>query len=401
MSWLTHHWDCEVSGSPDRVGALVWARGLEPVMKTALVMALLLLPTVAVAQTDNIALRSVTDFGVSPNNADNTTQMNNAISWAEANYAHIVVPVHIKIAGTLLINQELGQRGFGIQGPGIIEETGSNLPIIEFTGDHSQQAPDLNNLNLRYSQGQGASQSNSYCILFTSSGAPSVYNGTFSKIQCTNAYRGFGQKGGYALWGNRWTSIDCKANSGMCMDFQETKGNQPNNYFGNLYAFRGHGVACTDPFEFSFSSQSALTLENVEGNAVNCNLLLIQNSRVVNINNIRCEVCTIGPGGAYQGMITVTGVGVHIRGYELQTLTLNTGAPYFMFRDAGAYGPPDKIENAVITNPEGTNGLLYAIDSAHVKVLTEPIWNVLGGVPYPQEAYPYDETASNVIDITD
>jgi hypothetical protein len=368
------------------------------------IAAIWLWPAIAAASDSghNTALRSAAMFGVSPSEADNTALLQRAIDWAEDNYAHIYLPDHIKIAGTLLIQKALGQRGFGLEGPGIIEETSNNLPIIKFVGIHnSQQAVDLHDLNLKYTNMQTKSQPNSYCILFEGDNAMSVYNGTFSRIQCTNAYRGFGQKGRYNIWGNRWTSIDCKANAGMCLDFRESTGSQPNNYFGNVYAHPQS--VCADTWEFAFERQSTLTLENIETNNTNCGLLFMQVARVVEIKNIRFEVGTIGPELAYQGLITVSGVGVHIDGYEVQTLTVNVGAgkAFFLFSDTGANGPPDRIENAVLWNEaKSHSGDLYGVRSTQVRVLMEPIYDWLSGRPFASNVFPYDTSVHNVVDIT-
>lgn len=373
-------------------------------MKITAAVVLLLWPAVAVAaESQGSALRSVAEFGVSPRESDsrNAERMNKAIAWAEQAYAHIYLPDHIKIAGTLIIDHALGQRGFGLEGPGIIEETANNLPIIKFVGiDTFQEAVDLHDLNLKFTNEQTPAQPNSYCILFEGDNAMSVFNGSFSRIQCTNAYRGFGQKGRYNVWGNRWTNIECKANAGMCLDFRESTGAQPNNYFGNVYAIPRS--SCADQYEFAFERQSTLTLENIETNNTNCGLLFMQTDRVVNIRHIRFEVGTIGPGMAYQGLITAVGVGVHIEGYEVQTLNVDVGAgkPFFLFRDAGNHGPPDVLQNAVLWGPKISSGDLYGVQSAYIKVLAEPVYEWLAARPFPGNVFPYDASTRNVVDVT-
>jgi hypothetical protein len=87
----------------------------------------------------------------------------------------------------------------------------------------------------------------------------------------------------------------------------------------------------------------------------------------------------------------------------VQTLTINVGAgkAFFLFRDTGANGPPDWIENAVLWNePKNHSGDLYGVRSARVRDLMEPIYDRLNGRPYVGNVFPYDASVHNVVDVT-
>jgi len=339
-------------------------------------------------------MRAVTDFGVSTANADNTSQMQAAINWAMTNYARIWLPFNVQIAGTLTINAALGRGGFAIDGPGQIVETSSNLPIINFDGTlNFQEAPQISNLPLAYSTPQGAANTNSYCILFSGTGANSVYNGKFNNVECTYAYRGFGQTGNENLWGNRWTNIRCKQVAGMCLSFNNTNtGGQPNNYFGNVYAINS---SCADPYQFAFANQSTLTLDNLEVNQITgCRLLSVSGGtqRGISVRTIRCEVCNVGQESSGTGMIEADGAGIHIEGYEIETLTVNMtpGSNFFLFQDNGASGPPDVVTNAhyfQYTTP-GTGGNIYGVNSPNVTVYLQPFYNWEGSSTYTGDVAP-------------
>lgn len=104
-------------------------------------------------------------------------------------------------------------------------------------------------------------------------------------------------------------------------------------------------------------------------------------------------------------MITAVGLGINIRGFLVQTLTVNVGAGkgYFLFRDpGGANGPVDVLSNLGIWNENktGEHGDLYGIHSPNIKVMATPFYNYMGATVYKGLAYPYDETVHHVIDVT-
>jgi len=354
---------------------------------------MLLVPVTATSQpTAPSAYRSVTDFGVSAANADNSSQMQAAINWAEANLATIHIPINITIANTLVINAQINGQGFGIVGPGRITMTSTTQPIIRVDGTTtSQSSVVLQHLPLGYATyAQYAPGPD--CILFTGAGFNSFYNSKLDDIECTAAYRGFETTGAYNLWGNRWTNVRCKGVTGACFKFDDiAAGGLPNNYFGNIYAISS---GCWDLYQFYFSNQDTLSIDNMEVNTTSagCNLLSLSGGtqRSINIRNIRCETCTVTSLNIGQAMIQSTGTGVHIEGFEVQTLYMTVAGNYYLFAENGpANSPPDVVTNVHLwqdaPSPAGT---LYGVQSPSVRVYLQPVVNWVGAASYVADAAP-------------
>ena len=324
------------------------------------------------------AMRSVTDFGVSATNADNTSQFNAAIQWALTNHARIWNPFPITIAGTLVVNGSTVPQGFEIDGPGQITETGNNLPIFHFIAPAGgyMEAIYVHNIAMIYANYQGTSEPNSACMAFDADTAGgSIYNSRFDRIQCYGARKGFAQVGSNGnMWGNRWTNLICKRIAGACLDMQVGNGGQPNNYFGNVYAINS---SCADPYQFAFKLHTTLNLDNFEVNNISgCRLLYVAKGRSINIRNIRCEVCAVGTESVNGGLIEADGVGIHIEGFEAQQISPNMpGSNFFLFQDSATSGPPDVVTNVQYWNRATVTGTIYGVSSPTVHVYLQPVTN--------------------------
>lgn len=303
-------------------------------------LAALVLASPAYAQT------SITDFGASQQSADNTAAINKCIDEAARSYFHCFKPHgwwHIK--GSLKWERETGQMGFGFDGPGVILEDNSDLPIF-IVGGVGGQAPYIE-ANLQYAHPQSADMKKSACIhIDLPRKDSSVYNGWF-RIQCTNAYHGIDQKLG-SFWGNIVEWLDCKNNSGRCVDLTHNKeAGAPNNFWQHIYV-NPVQTACPDGPEIQIEFASNTVLDNVELNNSPCPIAFVQNTRGTVFRNVRFEHGWIRD-HKFAGHALIEGVddGTTIEQMEVQTIEIDVGGDFALFSDPGTYGPADQLYGAL------------------------------------------------------
>lgn len=344
-------------------------------LKSYLILPLLCLAAPAFAQGTSIA-----DFGASADpNHDNTAAINRCIDAAAKGYFHCFKPPGVwHVKGSLRWDRETGQLGFGFAGPGIIMEDGDDLPIFVAAGVGGQ-APFIEG-NFQYAHYQGPEKKNSACIrIDLGTKDNSVYNGWIS-FQCTNAFRGIDQKLG-APWGMEFPWIDCKNNSGGCIQlFTNKDAAMPNNHFGHVYINPAATACGGDAAEVHIEFMTGTVIDNLEGNNLTCPLAFEQNNRGTIYRNVRFEHGFITDHKfAGHAIIEANDDGVVIEQIEVQTITVDVGGDFSVFHDAGWFGSEDRIfGSANILHSTLKSGHFYAVSAPSRIVHTVPflLWYV-------------------------
>lgn len=357
-------------------------------MKTLAVLLSVLFVSAAQAQTPT----SIVAYGASRDPAhDNTAAINKCLDAAARDYFHCYRPPgwwHIK--GSLKWERETGTVGFGFDGPGIVMEDSNNLPIF-IAGGNGGQAPYIEG-NFQYAHPQTAEMKNSACIrVDLPSKSHSVYNGWIT-LQCTNGWHGLDQKLG-SFWGNVIPWLDCKNNSGSCIDLTTNKeAGAPNNHYGHVYINPVQG-ACPDGAEIRLENASNTVFDNVELNNSPCPIAATAGTRGVIYRNVRFEHGIIADhkfGG--HGLIEAVDDGVIIEQYEVQTITVDVGGDFALFADLGSYGPADRLSGALnlLSSSVKSGSRLYGIHSPKVVVHSPPflLWYVNAPADYAGDVSP-------------
>lgn len=323
---------------------------------------------------------SIVAFGASPDPGhDNTAAINRCLDAAARDYFHCYRPPgYWHVHGTLRIQRETGQMGFGFDGPGIVLEDNSNLPILVY-GGVGGQAPFIEG-NFQYAHPQSPDMKESACIrIDLGTKDNSVYNGWFS-FQCTNAYHGIDQKLG-AYWGNVAPWIDCKNNSGGCIALYTNKdAAMPNNSFQHIYINPAATACGGDAAEIHIEFMTGTVFDNVEGNNLTCPLVFEQNNRGTVWRNVRFEHGFIRDHKfANHAIIEANDDSVVIEQIEVQTIEVDTGGDFAVFKDNGWFGSEDRIfGSANILHSTLKSGHFYAVSSPTRVVHTVPflLWYV-------------------------
>lgn len=309
---------------------------------------------------------------LTPDVNNNYGNIQQAINYCLQNYCMVDLQGLLwPMSGSFTINAVLGKQGFGVKN-GFIVENGNNMPVFTFTGG-TVQAMSFEHLGIMYANPQGPNNPLSSCFYFNMGDKnASIYNSKFDSIECTYAYRPIAQAPSTpgAVWGDRFTNIRCKANTGACIYMTTNSATgQPNNYFGNVYAIPN---GCADPFEMDVGFMPSLTIENYEVNNTPCGLLHIANSRNVHFHTIRWENGNgqaLPASMANRGMVEFSGDGIKGDGLEFQWDVhggqIQTGGPVYLVKEDAASGAPSTITNIALWDPTVSSGsTLYGATSA-------------------------------------
>lgn len=334
--------------------------------------ALLGLASASQAQT------SITDFGASLASEDNTTAINMCLDAAAQGYFHCHRPPGVwRIKGTLRMDRETGRLGFGFDGPGVVREDGDDRPIM-VAGGVGMQAPYIEGA-FEYNHPQTAAMKHSACFhVDLPKKDNSVYNGIFY-IQCTNAWHAIDQELG-SFWGNIIPWLDCKNNSGSCIDLTTNfEAGAPNNYWGHIY-INPVQTACPDGPEIKIEFASNTVLDNVELNNSPCPIAFMQNTRGTVFRNVRFEHGWITD-KKFAGHALIEGVddGTTIEQIEIQTVTIDVGGDFSVFQDRGTFGPEDRLFGAMnILHSSVKSGRFYGVSAPSRVVHAGPflLWYV-------------------------